>query len=360
MGAGGRQRNGFENLEDAFHVFFHHHDCCAVVELVAVVGRREESYELLICEKLEAVLDHLMRSDDDVDFELLAESLDCIRSEVVTDSSGRRCPPVVFVVGIRPEKVAGNPACHESLVVQRASDVPDLSDVRDVATDSSVHAQDPSVDERGQGHVVKNRLKGTPKSNAEPSVAVVVESVNTIDAENNTSIVVQNENEVMHLLGAFMVSPQENDALGEPDLLGQKQHDAFQRVPSAVDVVPEEQVAAIRRGFQDVEDSLQVCELSVNVSHHNHGDLCDHQSLLFRHDSPSFSQDSIEILFLVRDFWIPHVCRPARVQSDKSTDVQLLSHLLRHTSSRRKDRPGPPNISGMIFADVFSLFLSID
>ncbi len=248
MGAGrGSVRNVCENLEDAFHVFFHYHDCCAVVELVAVVGSREDCYELLVREKLEAVLDHLMRSDDDVDIELLAESLNCIRSEVVTDSSNRRDPSVVFVIGIRPEKVTENPACQDSLVIQRASDVPYLLEFRNVATDSTVHAQDPSVDERGQGHAIKNRLKRMPKSNAEPSFAVVVESVNPVDAENDSSSA--KKMKFLYLLGTFMVSAQENDIIGESDLIGKKQHDAFQRVPSAVDVVPEEQVAALRRGF---------------------------------------------------------------------------------------------------------------
>ena len=63
-----------KNLETAHQSIVDAHQGAGVVELTAIVGRREQSDELSLGEKLVAIFDDLVSSADQVDIVLFVES----------------------------------------------------------------------------------------------------------------------------------------------------------------------------------------------------------------------------------------------------------------------------------------------
>ena len=118
----------------------------------AVVCRREQSDEVSLRESLEAVHDALVRADNHLELVLLAKLDDPVGPKGDEPGASRRgLHSLDSVVGRRigPEQVHQ----HEPSVLhlQWALELGDLLDPVDRPADTSVHAEDAVLNERGQG-----------------------------------------------------------------------------------------------------------------------------------------------------------------------------------------------------------------
>ena len=78
--------HGAQDFEGAAQTCVNAHHPTGIVELAAVVRRREYSYKSTGCLELVPVLDHLMRSADDVQVMLFQEVTDDLVPERITNS----------------------------------------------------------------------------------------------------------------------------------------------------------------------------------------------------------------------------------------------------------------------------------
>lgn len=95
-----------ENLEGAQQALVHTHHCASVVELSAVVGRREQRDQLTLAKELVAVLDDLVSSADQIHVVLLQETRYNVGAEGEGDTAIVFAPACDVLIRIRPEQIA--------------------------------------------------------------------------------------------------------------------------------------------------------------------------------------------------------------------------------------------------------------
>eukprot|EP00964_Phaeocystis_antarctica_P067018 scaffold40561_cov72-Phaeocystis_antarctica.AAC.4 len=131
-------------LEAALQVLVDAHHRAAVVELAAVVGRREDRYEAAVGEELVAVLDDLVRAHDEVEVVLLEEAAHHVGAEGVRDAA----------VVLRPAQQAG--VRH----IDRPRDALQVVGRLDVGREAAVDAEDLAVDNCRERQRVEELLLG--------------------------------------------------------------------------------------------------------------------------------------------------------------------------------------------------------
>lgn len=95
-----------EDLERAEQALVDAHHRTSVVELAAVVGRREKSDELALAKELVSVLDDLMRAADEIHVVLLQEARHHVRSECEGNTAVVFAPASDVLVGVGPKQIA--------------------------------------------------------------------------------------------------------------------------------------------------------------------------------------------------------------------------------------------------------------
>ena len=95
-----------ENLERAQERLVHTHHRTSIVELSAIVGRREEGDELALGEELVPVLHNLMGAADEIHVVLLQEAGDNIGPECEGDTAVVLRPAGDVLIRVRPEQIA--------------------------------------------------------------------------------------------------------------------------------------------------------------------------------------------------------------------------------------------------------------
>lgn len=111
-----------------------------------------------------------------------------------------------------------------------------------------MHAQNFLVNKCGNRKAVKAVSKRLPNSNVVPSLALIIEAIDSVDR------------------GALVVSSQEEEVLRVLDLVREQKANSFERLFASVDVVAEEEVVGIWGESSVLEESQQVEELTMYIS----------------------------------------------------------------------------------------------
>ena len=111
-----------------------------------------------------------------------------------------------------------------------------------------MHAEDLLVNDSRNRETVEAIGKGLPQLDIVASLALVVETIDSIDAS------------------AFVVTAKDEEVLGILDLIGQQQTDGFERLLSSIDVISQKQVVGLRRELTILEKAQQVVVLAMNVT----------------------------------------------------------------------------------------------
>ena len=92
-----------------------------------------------------------------------------------------------------------------------------------------MHREDLLVDNGGNGEAVEAVGKRLPQLDVVPTLALVVEAVDTVDGR------------------AFVVAPQDEEVLGVLDLVGEEQADSLERLLATIYVIAKEEVVGLGR-----------------------------------------------------------------------------------------------------------------
>lgn len=92
-----------------------------------------------------------------------------------------------------------------------------------------MHGEDLLIDDSRNGETVEAVRESLPQLNVVPPLALIVETIDTIDG------------------GALVVTTENEEVLGVLDLVSQKEADGLQRLLATVNVVTQEQVVGLGR-----------------------------------------------------------------------------------------------------------------
>lgn len=157
-----------------------------------------------------------MGSANKVDVILFQETLDNWLSESVADTSVVFTPTALTLLGICPQQIAKQTIFGN---FGGASDLLKLGNGHKLGGETSVHAEDLVVNQSCDGHAVEHVLELLPDSNAVSALALVVESVNTVD------------------LSTLVVTSQQEKVFLEFDFVGQKEDDSLEGLLATIDIV---------------------------------------------------------------------------------------------------------------------------
>ena len=236
---------GAQDGETAHERVIDRHQCTAVVELSAIVWRTEDGAKLSAAEELVAVLDDLMCSANKIYIVFLEELLDDGLAKRVRDTAVVLSPTRLSFLRVRPKQVAEKAIFGH---FGRPCDLLELGDGDELGAQAAMHADDLVIDQRGDWHAVEAILELFPDADGVAALALVVETIDTID------------------LTALVVASQQEEVLLELDLVGQEQNDRLERVLAAIDVVAQEEVVGLRREPTILEQPQKVRELTMRVT----------------------------------------------------------------------------------------------
>jgi len=111
-----------------------------------------------------------------------------------------------------------------------------------------VHCEDLLVNDCCDGQTVEAICKCLPELDIVPSLALVVEAVDTIDG------------------GAFVVAAQDEEIFGVFDLVCEEQADGLKGLLASVDIVSQEQVVGLGREAAIFKQTEEVIILAVNIT----------------------------------------------------------------------------------------------
>jgi len=111
-----------------------------------------------------------------------------------------------------------------------------------------VHGEDLLINDGGNGQAVEAVGKSLPKLDVVAPLALVVETVDTVDGR------------------ALVVAAQNEEVLGVFDLVCQQKADGLERLLATVDVVTEEEVVRLRREATVFEETEKVVVLAVDIT----------------------------------------------------------------------------------------------
>jgi len=111
-----------------------------------------------------------------------------------------------------------------------------------------VHGENLLVNDGSDGKAVEAVGKSLPQLNVIATLALVVESIDTVDG------------------GALVVTSEDEEVFGVLDLVGEEQADGLKRLLTSVDVITEEEVVGLRREATVLEESEKIVVLSVDIT----------------------------------------------------------------------------------------------
>jgi hypothetical protein len=111
-----------------------------------------------------------------------------------------------------------------------------------------VHGEDLLVDDSGDGKTVEAVGESFPQLDVVATLALVVETVDTIDR------------------GALVVTTQHEKVLGILDLVRQEEADSLEGLLATIDVVAEEQIVCLWWESTVLEKSEQIVILTVDIA----------------------------------------------------------------------------------------------
>lgn len=132
--------------------------------------------------------------------------------------------------------------------ISRAHDTADLLHRVQIGAQTAVHGEDLLVNDGGNGQAVEAVGECLPQLDVVATLALVVEAVDAVDGR------------------ALVVAAQDEEVLGELDLVGKEQADGLERLLAAVYVVAEEEVVGLGREAAILEEAEQIVVLPVDIA----------------------------------------------------------------------------------------------
>lgn len=111
-----------------------------------------------------------------------------------------------------------------------------------------MHGEDLLVNDGGNGQAVEAVGKSLPQLDVVASLALIVETVDTVDG------------------GTLVVTAKDEEVLGVLDLVRQQKADSLEGLLATVDVVTKEEVVGLGRESTVLEEAEKVVVLAVNVT----------------------------------------------------------------------------------------------
>lgn len=239
-----------ELQERVLHELVDFHDGRLVTATVAVVGRREDGDDIAVVRPVVAVHDELMGSGDELQVVRMVELLRDVLAERVAGTT-RRDTPAASVIGVGPEEIADGTLVRN---FHEAVELSNLVESVDAGRETTVEAEDVTLDDRSQRQVVKQLREVLPHVGvAILAQALVIEAVHLRD-----------------LLG-LVVTAQNGDTVRVAHLHAHEKRHGLDRVVATIDVVTHEQVVVVGQLTADFEQLHEVPELAVDVTANGHG-----------------------------------------------------------------------------------------
>ena len=235
----------FEDLKRTHERLVNTHHGTRIIELSAIVGGRKESHKLSPSKELVSILYNLVSTANQIQIVLVQELSNNILPKGERDTPVVLTPSVDFLIGVRPEEVTQEASIR---YVCGPDDTLHLVEASEFRAETTVHAEDFFIDHCGTGEAVEAVREGLPKLDAEPALAFVVETVDTVDR------------------GALVVSTEDKEVLGVFDLVCQEEADRLQRLFATINVVTQEDVVGLGREAAVLKQTEQVVVLSVHVA----------------------------------------------------------------------------------------------
>jgi len=254
---------GFQNLKRAHEGFVDRHHSASVVKFSAVIWRGEQSDELALGKEFVAIFDNLVGSTNKIEIVTVQEFRHHIGTKSKAHASVILAPALYIFVWIGPEEVAEEARVRD---VCGPHDPPDLLHGLEVGAEAAMAAEDLLVDYGRDGEAVEAVGERLPQLDVVATLALVVETVNSVDG------------------GTLMISPEEEEVLRILDLVGQEKADSLQALLASVHIVSEEEVICLGRKPSILEQSEKVCVLSVDVAADLEGRLQLEQDRLLKED----------------------------------------------------------------------------
>ena len=132
--------------------------------------------------------------------------------------------------------------------IRGTHDTADLLHGVEVGAQTTVHGEDLFINDGGNRKAVEAVGESLPQLDVVSALALIVETVNTVDR------------------GTLVVSTQNEEVLGVLDLVREKEANSLERLLATVDVVTEEEVVGLRRESTVLEETEEVVVLAVNVT----------------------------------------------------------------------------------------------
>lgn len=111
-----------------------------------------------------------------------------------------------------------------------------------------MHGEDLLVDDSSNGKAVEAIGEGLPQLDVVAALALIVETVDTVDG------------------GTLVVAPQDEEVLGVLDLVGKQQANGLKRLLASVYVVAKEEVVGLRREAAILKKPQQVIILAMDIA----------------------------------------------------------------------------------------------
>lgn len=234
-----------QDLERTQQTLVNTHHCTSIVELSTVVWRREQRNQLSFGEELVSVLNNLVSAAYQVHVVLLKESGDDIWTKSEGDTTVVLGPSGNVLVWVGPEQVAKETAVWD---VSWAHNPADLLHGVEIWRETTVHGENLLVNDGSNWQAVEAVGEGLPQLDVVATLALIVETVDTVDGR--TLVVTAEDEEVLWVL----------------DLVGEEKADGLKRLLSSVDVVTEEEVVGFRWESSVLKESKEIVVLSVDIT----------------------------------------------------------------------------------------------
>lgn len=132
--------------------------------------------------------------------------------------------------------------------ISGSHDTADLLHRVEVGTKTTVHGKDLLVNNGGNGETVEAVGKCLPELDVVATLALVVETIDTVDG------------------GTLVIATEDEEVLGVLDLVGEQQADGLQGLLASVDIITEEEVVGLGGESTVLKQPEQVIVLPVNIT----------------------------------------------------------------------------------------------
>lgn len=257
-------RRGSSYLERAKQTLVDAHHGTRVVEFTTVVWRTEKCDQLSLREELVSIFHNLVGTADQIHIVFLQKARDDVRSKSEGYTTVIFAPASNVLIRVRPQKIAKETAVRDLARCQygprtnfhictithisRAHNAADLLHGVEIRTQATVHGEDLFVNNSSDRQAVEAIGECLPQLDIVPSLALIVETIDTVDR------------------GALVVATEDEEVFGILDLICEEQADGLERLLATIDVVAEEEVVSFRGETTVFEETEEIVILAVNVT----------------------------------------------------------------------------------------------